>query len=113
MFVDAGVVLPKRKSVVAVPQTAVVHASYGDSVFVVEAPKPDDKVAPGTEIKVARQQFVRLGEARGDFIAVLDGVKAGQQVVTQGAFKLRNGSRLLINNSIPQTPQVSPTPENQ
>jgi membrane fusion protein (multidrug efflux system) len=113
MFVDVGVVLPKRATVVAVPQTAVVHASYGDSVFVVEAPKPEDKVAPGTDVKVARQQFVRLGEARGDFIAVIDGIKVGQQLVSQGAFKLRNGSRLLINNSIPQNPQVSPTPENQ
>jgi len=113
MFVDAGVVLPKHASVVAVPQTAVVHASYGDSLFVIEAPKPEDKVAPGTAIKVVRQQFVRLGEARGDFVAILDGVKEGQQVVTQGAFKLRNGARVLINNSIPQNPQVSPKPENQ
>jgi membrane fusion protein (multidrug efflux system) len=113
MFVDAGVVLPKRASVVAVPQTAVLHASYGDSVFVIEAPKPEDKVQPGAPIKIARQQFVRLGESRGDFVAIVDGVKVGQQVVTQGAFKLRNGSRVLISNSVPQNPQVQPKPENQ
>lgn len=113
MFVDAGVVLPKHASVVAVPQTAVLHASYGDSVFLVEAPKPEDKVQPGANIKIARQQFVRLGESRGDFVAVVDGVKVGQQVVTQGAFKLHNGSRVLISNSVPQNPQVQPKPENQ
>ncbi|MEY4511794.1 MAG: hypothetical protein RLZZ450_3916 [Pseudomonadota bacterium] len=113
MFVDAGVVLPKRASVVAVPQTAVLHASYGDSVFVIEAPKPEDKVQPGAPIKIARQQFVRLGESRGDFVAIVDGLKVGQQVVTQGAFKLHNGSRVLISDSVPQNPQVQPKPENQ
>jgi membrane fusion protein, multidrug efflux system len=113
MFVDVGVLLPKRANVVAVPQTAVVHASYGDSVFIVEAPKAEDKVPPGTAVKVARQQFVRLGESRGDFIAVVDGVKVGQQVVTQGAFKLHNGARVLVNDKVPLQPKVSPTPENQ
>lgn len=113
MFVDAGVVLPKHASVVAVPQTAVLHASYGDSVFLVEAPKPEDKVQPGANIKIARQQFVRLGESRGDFVAIVDGVKVGQQVVTQGAFKLHNGSRVLISDKVPQNPQVQPKPENQ
>lgn len=113
MFVNAGVVLPKRASVVAVPQTAVVHASYGDSVFVIEAPKAEDKVPPGTPTKIARQQFVRVGESRGDFVAIVDGIKLGQQVVTQGAFKLHNGARVLISTSVPQNPKVNPTPENQ
>jgi membrane fusion protein (multidrug efflux system) len=83
-----------------------VHASYGDSVFVVED-GPTGKAA-----KVARQQFVRLGGARGDYVAILDGVKAGQLLVTAGAFKLRNGSPVVINNDIKNTPALQPHVDN-
>ena len=80
---------PSEASVVTVPATAVVHAPYGDSVFVVEAKPPDApgmRTTPdGKPVKVARQQFVRLGEARGDFVAITEGVKAGQEVVTRRA----------------------------
>jgi membrane fusion protein (multidrug efflux system) len=115
MFVDVKVVLPTQGSVVAIPAPAVVHASYGDSVFLVEAPKPGAKFAgpPGVSVKVARQVFVRLGEARGDFVAVLEGVKVGAEVVTAGAFKLRNGSPVIVNNSVKPGAKVNPTPENQ
>jgi membrane fusion protein (multidrug efflux system) len=104
MYVNVAVILPGNQSVVAAPQTAVVHAPYGDSVFVVE-----DKDGG----KVARQQFVRLGEARGDFVAILDGVTAGQELVVEGAFKLRNGARLMINNDHKINPQAAPHPENR
>jgi membrane fusion protein (multidrug efflux system) len=90
--------------VVSVPTTAVVHASYGDSVFVVE-----DKEGH----KVARQQFVRLGGARGDFVAITDGVKAGQTIVSAGAFKLRNGAGVMINNDIKATPAMQPNVDNR
>ncbi len=115
MFVDVKVVLPTHGAVVAIPATAVVHASYGDSVFVVEPPKPDAKFAapPGVPVKVARQQFVRLGEARGDFVAVVEGVKVGEEVVSAGAFKLRNGAPVIINNSVKPAAKVNPTPENR
>lgn len=114
MFVDVAVVLPDRGNIVAIPQTAVVHASYGDSVFVAEPLKEADKGAlGGPNVKSARQQFVRLGEARGDFVAVVDGIKAGEEVVTAGAFKLRNGAKIAINNSVKVEPQVSPQPENR
>jgi membrane fusion protein (multidrug efflux system) len=114
MFVDVSVVLPERGSIVAIPQTAVVHASYGDSVFVTEPLKEAEQGAvPGKNVKSARQQFVRLGEARGDFVAVLDGVKLGEEVVTAGAFKLRNGAKVAINNSVQPKPQVSPKLENR
>lgn len=113
MFVDVDVVLPNRGSIVAVPQTSVVHASYGDSVFVVESPKSGEAGPPGVPTKVARQQFVRVGEARGDFVAVLEGIKVGQEVVSAGAFKLRNGSRILIDNRVQPKPEVDPRPENK
>ncbi len=105
MFVNVEVVRGEKRRVVTAPLTAVVHASYGDSVFVVE----DRKDGPG---KVARQQFVRVGVARGDFVAILDGVKAGQELVSVGAFKLRNGGSIVINNAIKATPSLAPHVEN-
>ncbi len=116
MFAQVAVIMPDAGSVVTVPLTAIVHAAFGDSVFVVEDKKPDApgaKTTPdGKTIKNARQQFVRIGEARGDFVSILDGIKAGQEVVSAGAFKLRNNSPILVNNSIQTTPQLDPRPEN-
>jgi membrane fusion protein (multidrug efflux system) len=100
MFVNVAVVQPEKTKLVAVPATSVVHASYGDSVFVVEN---------GT----ARQQFVRLGPMRGDFIGVTEGVKSGQEIVTGGAFKLRNGMRVTVNNEVGPKPELAPRPINR
>ncbi|HEY2744765.1 MAG TPA: efflux RND transporter periplasmic adaptor subunit, partial [Polyangia bacterium] len=111
MFVTVEVVRGEKRKVVTAPATAIVHASYGDSVFVVEDAPVGEGGAPKSG-KVARQQFVRLGVARGDFVAVLDGVKAGQELVTAGAFKLRNGGAIVINNAIKPTPSLAPHVEN-
>lgn len=109
MFLRIEVVLPEKADVIAVPQTAIVHASYGDSVFVTEQkPGPD-----GKQRKVAQQQFVKVGTARGDFISVVDGLKAESEVVTAGAFKLRNGIPLTINNQGGPQPSLDPHPENR
>ena len=116
MFAQVAVILPGEGTVVTAPLTAIVHASFGDSVFVVEAKKPDSpgaKTTPdGKVIKNARQQFVRLGESRGDFVSVLDGVKPGDELVSAGAFKLRNNSPILVNNSLQTSPELNPHPEN-
>ncbi|WP_394845300.1 efflux RND transporter periplasmic adaptor subunit [Pendulispora brunnea] len=116
MYVNVTVILPNKGKVVSVPNTAVVHASYGESVFVIEEKKPGSpgafKSQSGQVIKIARQQFVRKGEARGDFVSILDGIKPGQEVVTAGAFKLRNGSPIVINNDVQAKPQLDPHPEN-
>jgi membrane fusion protein (multidrug efflux system) len=116
MFANVAVVLPDQGAVVTIPQTAVVHASFGDSVFVVEPKKPDApgaRTSPaGKTILNARQQFVRLGQTRGDFIAVLDGVKDGEELVTAGAFKLRNNSPIVVDNTVTTDPQLNPKPEN-
>jgi membrane fusion protein, multidrug efflux system len=111
MFVRVSVELPETAKVVVVPQTAVIHASYGDSVFLVEEKSPGQGKPKAL---LARQQFVRLGEARGDFVAVVEGLKAGQEVVTSGAFKLRNGIPVLIDNkTVKLDPQLAPHPENR
>jgi membrane fusion protein (multidrug efflux system) len=84
---------------------------------VVETRK-DEKGSPvsgpdGKPAKVARQQFVRVGQARGDFVAITDGLTAGQEVVTQGAFKLRNGAPVVVNNKVKLSPSQTPRPENR
>lgn len=113
MFVQVAVVLPKKGHYTVVPATAIIHATYGDSVFIVED-KASTPEKPSPTGKLARQQFVRLGEARGDFVAILDGVKPKQEVVTAGAFKLHNNWPVAIDNSKKAVnPQLAPTPENR
>jgi membrane fusion protein, multidrug efflux system len=109
MFVQVQVVRPEMEPVVAVPLNAVVHASYGDSVFVTETQPP----AEGADKPklVARQKFVVLGPARGDFVSVTKGLEAGEEVVTAGAFKLRNGAPITVNNDVKTDPQLAPQPK--
>jgi membrane fusion protein (multidrug efflux system) len=117
MFVTVEVIKPTQAQVVAVPATAIVHASFGDSVFVVEDKKPGspgmDKTPDGKTVKIARQQFVRTGAARGDFTAITKGVTAGQTVVSAGAFKLRNNAPVVVDNTVQAKPQLAPHPENR
>jgi len=115
MFVRVEVVLPAERKVVAVPLTAVLHAPYGDSVFVVEdlpADAPASQGPSGEPVVQARQQFVRLGERRGDFVSVLEGVEPGQVLVSAGAFKLRNNSPIYVDDLEPQ-PELDPHPKNR
>ncbi len=117
MFVNVEVVLPETASTVAVPVTAVVRAPYGDSVLVVE-PKQGTAEGAGPEggqpgALVARQQFVRLGRARGDFVAIEAGVEPGQKVVSAGAFKLHNLAPVSIKNEVGIEAQLDPHPENR
>lgn len=114
MFVNVDVVLPEKAKIVSVPLTAVVHAAYGDSVFVVEPPKgPAPEGSPAPPASVARQQFVRLGRTRGDFVAIEAGVTPGQEVVTAGAFKLRNNAPIVVKNEAGAEPSPDPRPENR
>jgi membrane fusion protein (multidrug efflux system) len=107
MFVNVVVVLPAGEKVHAIPATAVLYAPYSDSVFVVEVKKSEEKETPG---KVLRQQFVRLGEQRGDFISVVSGLKEGETVVSTGVFKLRNGQAVVVDNSLAPEFKLSPKP---
>ncbi|BCS52053.1 efflux RND transporter periplasmic adaptor subunit [Geobacter sp. SVR] len=106
MFVNVGVELPGRQQVLVIPATAVLYAPYSDSVFVVEQPQDPKK---GTTV---RQQFVRLGEKRGDFVAVTTGLKGGETVVSSGVFKLRNGQTVAVDNKLAPQFQYAPKPEN-
>lgn len=110
MFVNVAVVQPEEREVLTIPATAVLYAPYSNSVFVVEE-KEDDAGKKNT--KVLRQQFVRLGDRRGDFVAVLSGLKEGEEVVSSGVFKLRNGMAVLVDNSVKPEFKLNPKPENR
>lgn len=107
MFVNVEVMLPQKKKTLVIPGSAVSYAPYGNSVYVIEK-KKDPKT--GKESQTLRQAFVRIGESRGDFVSITDGVKAGDVVVSTGVFKLRNGMPVTINNDLAPKPQVNPTP---
>ncbi|MDA8428886.1 MAG: efflux RND transporter periplasmic adaptor subunit [Geobacteraceae bacterium] len=103
MFVNVAVGLPALQKVLSIPATSVLYAPYRDSVFVVEA---------GKSGKVLRQHFVRLGGKRGDFVAVTEGLSAGETVVSTGVFKLRNGQSVVIDNKLAPNFQQAPKPAN-
>jgi membrane fusion protein, multidrug efflux system len=108
MFVQAEVVVGAASAVISLPASAISYAPYGDSVFVVS----NLTDAAGKPYRGVRQQFVKLGPARGDQIAILSGVKAGEEVVTSGVFKLRNGAAVHINNTVRPGNNPAPKPEN-
>ncbi len=107
MFVQAQVMLGATHSVIALPASAINYAPYGDSVFVVA----DLKNEQGQTYRGVRQQVVKLGATRGDQIAVVSGLNPGEEVVTSGVFKLRNGAAVQINNSVQPANSRAPKPE--
>jgi membrane fusion protein (multidrug efflux system) len=109
MFVTATVILPQEQTTIVIPATAISYAPFGDSVFVIEK-KHDEKTKK--DGLVLRQQFIRTGETRGDFVAVTEGLKPGEQVASTGVFKLRNGASVVIDNKMAPNPQLHPTPPN-
>lgn len=109
MFVNVSIILPERENVLVVPTPSVLYAPYSDSVFIVEEKKNEKD---GTSVKVVRQQFVKLGEKRGDFVSIVLGLKQGDTIVSTGVFKLRNGQTVAIDNALSPDFKLSPKPEN-
>ena len=107
MFVETRVLLPASQTVIALPASAINYAPYGDSVFIVANLKGPD----GKEYRGVRQQIVKLGSARGDQIAVTSGLQNGEEVVTSGVFKLRNGAAVQVNNKTQPGNNPAPKPE--
>ena len=113
MFANVGVIEGKPKELVTVPRTAVTYGLYGDSVWVVkESPPEPEKTASVGDVAVpapkltAERRFVRVGPSQGDEVALLEGVKAGEQVITSGQLKLHPDAAIKIDNSRPLTPQA-------
>jgi membrane fusion protein, multidrug efflux system len=109
MFAKVSVILPQRESVIALPASSVHYAPYGDSIFIVSDGKDEQT---GKPVKSVKEQFVKLGAARGDLISVISGVKPGDEVVTSGVFRLKSGGAVIINNEIQPNSEASPTPPN-
>ncbi|HSP15302.1 MAG TPA: efflux RND transporter periplasmic adaptor subunit [Thermoanaerobaculia bacterium] len=107
MYVEARLAKGAASQVIALPASAISYAPFGDSVFIVENVKGPD----GKPFRGVRQQFVKLGGARGDQVAVLTGVKAGEEVVSSGVFKLRPGAAVQVNNDIQPANSAKPKPE--
>jgi membrane fusion protein, multidrug efflux system len=118
LFVSVEVNSADEHEVLIIPATAVVYAPYGDSVFVIRDVQDGQDVqaihdAPGTDQQAARvvePRFVRLGERRGDLVAVLSGLKAGETVVSNGAFKLHKGMQVIVNNALAPRVELDPKP---
>ncbi|HXS08964.1 MAG TPA: efflux RND transporter periplasmic adaptor subunit [Candidatus Krumholzibacteria bacterium] len=106
MFCEVAVMLGESAKVVALPASSISYAPYGNSVFIVEEMEGPDK----KKYKGVRQQFVKLGDTRGDQVAVISGVTAGQEVVSSGVFKLRSGAAVQVNNNITPSNTTEPKP---
>ncbi len=104
MFVEAVVLQPETRTVLVVPATAILFAPYGNSIFVVQP-------AESGSGQVVIQHFVRLGETRGDYVEILEGLEAGDTVVTTGGFKLRNRMKVQVRNDRGLEYSTEPTPE--
>ena len=122
MFANVNVIAGKARDVVTLPRTAITYSLYGDSVYVV-VPAPADANDPkaastaktdskssGADDKknlIVDRRFVRIGETRGDKVSIVEGVKAGEQVVISGQIKLRPKAHVMVDNSQPLTPPAT------
>jgi membrane fusion protein (multidrug efflux system) len=107
MFVQVDLNLVSSQPAITLPASAISYAPYGDSVFVVT----DLKDPKGNSYKGVRQQFVKIGPSRGDQVAILSGLNPGDEVVSSGVFKLRNGAAVTVNNKIQPENNPAPKPE--
>jgi membrane fusion protein, multidrug efflux system len=106
MFAKVSVIMSEKQNVVAIPATAIHYAPYGDSIFVVSELKDPQ----GKEYKGVKEQFIKTGQSRGDMIAIISGLKPGEEVVTSGVFRLKSGARVSVNNQIKPGTDLAPNP---
>jgi membrane fusion protein (multidrug efflux system) len=106
MFAKVSVILSAKQNVVAIPATAIHYAPYGDSIFVVSELKDPQ----GKEYKGVKEQFIKTGQSRGDMIAVVSGLKPGDEVVTSGVFRLKSGAHVKVNNQVKPGSDLAPNP---
>jgi len=107
MFVQVEVGVGSPRDVISLPASAINYAPYGDSVFIVG----DMKDPKGNSYRGVRQQFVTVEGSRGDQVAVISGLNPGDEVVSSGGFKLRNGAAVVINNKVQPPDNPKPNPE--
>jgi membrane fusion protein, multidrug efflux system len=110
MFANVAIDSGDASSQITVPQTAITYNPYGDTVYVVQHGGTDSAGKPKA---IVQQRFVKLGATRGDQVAILSGVAVGDEVVTAGQMKLRNGTAIVVNNAVQPTDDPNPTPPNE
>jgi len=108
MFVQVELPIGQPRQVVPLPASAINYAPYGDSVFIVS----EMKDAKGNTYRGVRQQVVKVEGSRGDQVAITSGLNPGDEVVSSGVFKLRNGAPVQVNNTVKPENNQSPKPEN-
>jgi membrane fusion protein (multidrug efflux system) len=109
MFANVSIDVGEKKRYLTLPQTAITYNPYGSTVFVV---KPGDKKdEAGNGQLEAQQVFVTTGATRGDQVAILKGLEEGQQVVTSGQLKLKNGTAVVVDNTVQPANSPNPTPQ--
>jgi membrane fusion protein, multidrug efflux system len=106
MFAKVSVLMSERQNVVAIPATSIHYAPYGDSIFIVSEMQDPQ----GKEYKGVKEQFIKTGQSRGDMIAIVSGLKPGEEVVTSGVFRLKSGARVIVNNRIKPDSDLAPHP---
>jgi membrane fusion protein (multidrug efflux system) len=109
MFATVSIAVGQPQNFITLPQTAITYNPYGDTVFEVHNGTGHD----GKPALIANQTFVELGDTRGDQVAITKGVAAGDTVVTAGQLKLRNGSVVTVDNSVPVPDSANPNPPNE
>jgi membrane fusion protein (multidrug efflux system) len=107
MYATIDIAIGSPATYVTLPQTAISYNPYGNTVYVVESKGND---AAGKPQLVARQTFITVGPTRGDQVAILRGIDAGDTIVTAGQIKLHNGSVVIVDNSVTPTADAAPVP---
>jgi membrane fusion protein (multidrug efflux system) len=119
LFARVHIALPKAERYVVVPQTAVSYNPYGNSVYVIQeaSPQPAAEKADGAQAAggtgpslVVHRRLIKTGPTRGDFVAVIEGLRPGERVATSGLLKLRNGAPVVVNNAVQPDADLTPTP---
>jgi membrane fusion protein, multidrug efflux system len=108
MFARVEVLLPEQQDLLVIPATSILSDPYGDSVYVIES--NGESGTNGQPQLTVRRQFVRTGRARGDFLSVESGLKAGERIVSAGVLKLRNGMRVVESNELAPKASEAPHP---
>jgi membrane fusion protein (multidrug efflux system) len=107
MFVQVELPMGQPRQVVPLPASAINYAPYGDSVYVVS----EMKDAKGNTYRGVRQQVVKVEGSRGDQVAITSGINPGDEIVSSGVFRLRNGAPVQVNNTVKPANSTSPKPE--
>ncbi|MEY5026905.1 MAG: hypothetical protein RLZZ244_2433 [Verrucomicrobiota bacterium] len=109
MFVHVEIPLPEEPNSLVLPASAINYAPYGDTIYVLF----DGKDPQGNPQRQVESRAVKVGEAQGDLVRILSGLKAGEEVVSSGVFKLRPMAPVRVNNSLPPPAEAAPTPPNE